>query len=41
MFNAANEVCVDAFHDREIRFLDILDIVAAVLGEHTGSRQAQ
>ncbi len=35
VFNAANEVCVDAFHDREIRFLDILDIVATVLDEHT------
>ena len=35
VYNAANEVCVDAFHDREIRFGDILDIVAAVLGEHT------
>jgi 1-deoxy-D-xylulose-5-phosphate reductoisomerase len=35
VYNAANEVCVDAFHDREIRFGDILDIVAAVLDEHT------
>jgi 1-deoxy-D-xylulose-5-phosphate reductoisomerase len=37
VYNAANEVCVDAFHDREIRFGDILDIVAAVLDEHTGA----
>ncbi len=37
VFNAANEECVDAFHDGRIRFLDILDIVAAVLDEHTGA----
>ncbi len=34
VYNAANEVCVDAFHDGEIRFGDIVDIVAAVLAEH-------
>ncbi len=37
VFNAANEVGVDAFHDREIGFGDITDIVAAVLAEHTSS----
>jgi 1-deoxy-D-xylulose-5-phosphate reductoisomerase len=34
VYNAANEVCVDAFHERQIRFGDILDIVAAILREH-------
>ena len=34
VFNAANEECVDAFHDGQISFLDILDVVAAVLGQH-------
>ncbi len=33
-FNAANEVCVDAFHDGLIGFLDISDIVGRVLDEH-------
>jgi 1-deoxy-D-xylulose-5-phosphate reductoisomerase len=35
VYNAANEECVDAFHDGRIGFLAILDIVAAVLDEHT------
>ncbi len=35
-FNAANEVCVDAFHDGRIGFLDILEIVELVVGEHLG-----
>ncbi len=34
VYNAANEVCVDAFHEGRIGFLQILDIVHAVLGEH-------
>jgi 1-deoxy-D-xylulose-5-phosphate reductoisomerase len=34
VYNAANEVCVDAFHDRNIGFNDITDIVTAVLSEH-------
>ncbi|MFP5283632.1 MAG: 1-deoxy-D-xylulose-5-phosphate reductoisomerase [Actinomycetes bacterium] len=34
VFNAANEVCVDAFHEGRIGFLEILDIVSRVLGEH-------
>jgi 1-deoxy-D-xylulose-5-phosphate reductoisomerase len=34
VFNAANEECVDAFHEGRIGFLDIVDIVAKVLGEH-------
>ncbi len=35
VYNAANEVCVDAFHEGEIRFGDIIDIVATVLSQHT------
>ena len=34
VYNAANEVCVDAFHDRTIRFTDIVDTVARVLDRH-------
>jgi 1-deoxy-D-xylulose-5-phosphate reductoisomerase len=34
VFNAANEECVDAFHERRIPFLRILDVVEAVLEEH-------
>jgi 1-deoxy-D-xylulose-5-phosphate reductoisomerase len=37
VYNAANEVCVDAFHDGRIGFTQILDIVAVVLGEHAAS----
>jgi 1-deoxy-D-xylulose-5-phosphate reductoisomerase len=37
VYNAANEVCVDAFHNGRIRFTQILDIVALVLREHAGS----
>jgi 1-deoxy-D-xylulose-5-phosphate reductoisomerase len=38
VYNAANEVCVAAFHDGRIGFTQILDIVAMVLREHTGTR---
>ena len=45
VFNAANEICVDAFHDGRIGFLQILDIVSEVLGQHVAraraSRRAQ
>lgn len=34
VFNAANEACVDAFHEGKIGFLQILDIIQTVLGEH-------
>ena len=37
VYNAANEVCVDAFHDGRIGFTQILNIVAVVLREHAGS----
>jgi 1-deoxy-D-xylulose-5-phosphate reductoisomerase len=34
VLNAANEECVDAFHDHRIRFTAIVDTVRAVLDEH-------
>jgi 1-deoxy-D-xylulose-5-phosphate reductoisomerase len=34
VYNAANEVCVDAFHAGRIGFLEIVDLVAAVLAGH-------
>ncbi len=37
VYNAANEVCVDAFHDGAIGFLDVVDTVAAVVEAHDGS----
>ena len=37
VYNAANEVCVDAFHEGAIRFTDIVDTVARVIEAHTGS----
>ena len=37
VYNAANEVCVDAFHDGRVGFTQILDIVALVLREHVSS----
>jgi 1-deoxy-D-xylulose-5-phosphate reductoisomerase len=37
VYNAANEVCVDAFHDGRIRFTEILEVVATVLREHLSS----
>ena len=36
VYNAANEVCVDAFHDGTIAFPDIVDTVARVVEAHTG-----
>jgi len=33
VYNAANEVCVDAFHDGLIRFTDIVDTVERVVAE--------
>ena len=40
VFNAANEVCVDAFHDGAIRFTDIVDAVARVVDRHTADAGA-
>jgi 1-deoxy-D-xylulose-5-phosphate reductoisomerase len=34
VYNAANEVCVDAFHDGAIGFLDIVETVARVVDAH-------
>jgi len=34
VYNAANEVCVDAFHDGAIGFLDIVDTIARVVDAH-------
>jgi len=36
VYNAANEVCVDAFHEGRLSFLGIVDVVARVLAEHVG-----
>lgn len=41
VFNAANEECVDAFHEGRIGFLDILSVVERVLSEHAGLRPTQ
>ena len=38
VYNAANEVCVDAFHDGTIRFTDIVDTVGRVVDAHAGHR---
>jgi 1-deoxy-D-xylulose-5-phosphate reductoisomerase len=37
VYNAANEVCVDAFHDGRIRFPEIVDTVERVVEAHNGS----
>jgi 1-deoxy-D-xylulose-5-phosphate reductoisomerase len=36
VYNASNEVAVDAFHDGRIRFTDIVDTITRVVHEHTG-----
>ncbi len=40
VYNAANEVCVDAFHEGRIRFPQIVDTVAAVVDDHGGNPSA-
>ncbi|WP_256838673.1 1-deoxy-D-xylulose-5-phosphate reductoisomerase [Ornithinimicrobium faecis] len=40
VYNAANEVCVDAFHDGTIGFLDIVDTVAQVVDAHRAGPSA-
>jgi 1-deoxy-D-xylulose-5-phosphate reductoisomerase len=37
VYNAANEVGVDAFHEGRIGFLDIVDTVGRVVAEHDGA----
>lgn len=34
VYNAANEQCVDAFRNGRIEFLDIVDVIGAVVDEH-------
>ncbi|GGR59933.1 1-deoxy-D-xylulose-5-phosphate reductoisomerase [Nocardioides luteus] len=38
VYNAANEVCVDAFHEGRIPFTGIVDTIAEVMGHHQGVR---
>ncbi|RXR27883.1 1-deoxy-D-xylulose-5-phosphate reductoisomerase [Oerskovia turbata] len=40
VYNAANEECVAAFLEGRIGFLDIVETVQRVLGEHTGTSRA-
>ena len=40
VYNAANEVCVDAFLAGRLRFLGIIDTVAQVVSEHDGPGHA-
>ncbi|WP_040320095.1 1-deoxy-D-xylulose-5-phosphate reductoisomerase [Aeromicrobium marinum] len=40
VYNAANEVCVDAFVAGDLDFLGIVDTVAAVVDEHLADRDA-
>ena len=40
VYNAANEEAVEAFHAGELRFLGIVDVVAAVLDEHVAPADA-
>jgi 1-deoxy-D-xylulose-5-phosphate reductoisomerase len=37
VFNAANEVCVDAFRRGTLRFVDIVPVVGRVLADHVPS----
>nr|WP_281496827.1 1-deoxy-D-xylulose-5-phosphate reductoisomerase [Ornithinimicrobium sp. F0845] len=41
VYNAANEICVDAFHDGTIGFLDIVDTVARVVRAHEAGEGPQ
>ncbi|RYZ32683.1 MAG: 1-deoxy-D-xylulose-5-phosphate reductoisomerase [Propionibacteriaceae bacterium] len=41
VYNAANEVCVDAFHDGRLPFLAIVDVIASVLGEHVATPEGR
>ncbi|MGN0065946.1 MAG: 1-deoxy-D-xylulose-5-phosphate reductoisomerase [Nocardioides sp.] len=34
VYNAANEVCVEAFHDGRLSFTGIVDVIASVVGRH-------
>ncbi|MGI3781519.1 MAG: hypothetical protein ACRYG2_12155, partial [Janthinobacterium lividum] len=37
VYNAANEVCVDAFHEGRLPFLSIVDVITQVLQEHVAT----
>lgn len=41
IYNAANEECVEAFHDGQIAFLDIVDTVARVVDDWSNAPQNQ
>jgi 1-deoxy-D-xylulose-5-phosphate reductoisomerase len=41
VYNAANEVCVDAFHDGRIGFVDIVDTVAAVVDAYAAEPRSR
>ena len=41
VYNAANEVCVDAFHDGRLAFPEIVDVIGAVLADHDVSSGEQ
>jgi 1-deoxy-D-xylulose-5-phosphate reductoisomerase len=41
VYNAANEVCVEAFLTGRLRFAGIIDTVAQVVSEHDGSGRAE
>lgn len=41
VFNAANEVCVDAFCEGRIGFLSIVDTIAAVVDEHLATCEGE
>ena len=41
VYNAANEVCVDAFHEGRLPFLSIVDVIASVLHEHVATPEGR
>ncbi len=41
VYNAANEVCVDAFHDGRLGFVQVVDVIADVVGRHDVGSDAQ
>jgi 1-deoxy-D-xylulose-5-phosphate reductoisomerase len=41
VYNAANEVAVDAFHEGQLGFVDIVDTVAAVVDEYAAQPSSE
>jgi 1-deoxy-D-xylulose-5-phosphate reductoisomerase len=41
VYNAANEVCVDAFHEGRLSFLSIVDVIGQVLHEHVATPEGR